>query len=308
MSGKRLQIISATTLFAMVLWGSVNLSSEYQATVTVPISVTNVPQGLALRTPLPVGLQLTLRGEGWQMASYFWTLDLRYVLDLSLSSSVQKVLTMRDVVRGLGARSGIDAIDMKPESLFIAFEPYVAKKVPVVLDASVSYAEGYGLSGVPVMNPESIIVGGAASVVNPVDHWPTRRVSFQDLKAPVDTEVALDDSTPFVLSFQPSAVRISLNVQPLAEKTLSGITVNSRSVPEDREIILIPPKIEIVVRGGIDQLTGISAADCKASIDFSDIPGDTSRTLVPEIELPEGLILISKRPERLHYVIRRRLQ
>jgi YbbR domain-containing protein len=308
MRSKRYQIIGATTLFAVVLWVSVNLSSQYQTTVAVPIVVTNAPQGLALRTPLPASIQLTLSGEGWQMASYLWRSELRYLFDLTLANVYPKIRTQRDVRRALEIPPGISVVEMKPESLFMAFEPYVAKKVPVLLDTSVSYAEGYGLSGVARITPESTIVGGAASVVNAVDHWRTRKLNLRDLKAAVDMEIGLDDSVPFLLTFQPQAIRLRMNVQPLAEKTLSGITVASLSVPSDREVILIPPKIEIVVRGGIDQLTGISTADCRAFINFEEIPGDTSRTLVPRIELPAGLTLIEKRPERLHYVIRKRLQ
>jgi len=307
MKEKRYHIVITTVVCAVLLWGFVKLGNQYQTTVEIPIDVSDLPEGVAIRTSLPRDIQMVLRGEGWQLAALFWKSNLRYHLDLSGIGNIQKVVTIRDVSRQLDLNPGVELLDMKPESLFIAVGPYVIKKIPVRFGARVTFAEGYGLASPPTIIPESTIVGGAPSVLNALVSWNIRDTIFENLKAPVETPVALEDSTPFVLSFSPSSVIVKLDVQPFAEKTLSNLPVDIRSVPADREVILIPPKIEIVVRGGVNRLTTVAATDCKAYIKYEDVRNDTTRSLSPEIELPGGLVLIGKKPEHLQYVIRKRL-
>ena len=308
MKTRHLQIIAATTLLSALLWLSVNMNNHYQTTVSVPLILSDTPAGLALQTPMPRELQLSFRGEGWQLAAYLWRSDFQYRIDLGNSPHVQKVVTIRDVLREMTIPPGVELVDMKPESLFIAFEPYVEKKVRVYFNTSMSFAEGYGLSGPPSVRPESVTIGGAASLLTTIEGWRTRHSTFENLKAPVETEVPLDESTPFLLTVSPGTVRVTVNVQPFAEKTFNGVPIEVRSVPEDREVILIPPKIDIVVRGGIDRLATAAATDCRAYIDYKTIQEDTTRILPPEIELPVGITLMSKTPDRVQYFIRRRLR
>jgi hypothetical protein len=71
--------------------------------------------------------------------------------------------------------------------------------------------------------------------------------------------------------------------------------------------MLIPPRIEVVVRGGIDQLTIIEQMDFRAHIDFRAILADTSGSMEPQITSPEGVQVVARRPERIQYIVRTRL-
>ena len=103
------------------------------------------------------------------------------------------------------------------------------------------------------------------------------------------------------------AIRVQFNVQPFAEKPFSGLPVEVLDVPANRELILIPPKIDIVVRGGIEQLSGLSLRDFTASVEFGTVVNDTSGFIDPQIGPPSGIQVMSKRPDRLQYIVRKRL-
>ncbi len=304
---KRYHIALATTVGAVLLWGSVKLGGQFQNTIQVPVSLLNLPAGMAPVSPIPRALDLTFRGEGWQMASHLWNSDLLVELDVRTAPGGTKVLTLRDIRRGISLPENIELIDMKPESLTVAFDTLVEKRVPILLENRASFAEGYGLSGVAVVTPESVTVGGGATVILPLESWYVVTPEMKELKSPVEQQIPLSDSSFYFLTLSPPTVKLVLNVQPLAEKTLSGIPVTVHSLPPDREVILIPPRIEVLVRGAIDRLSQIAAGDCRVSVDFREIAGDTIRTVVPVIELPPGLTVISRTPERLQFVIRQRL-
>ena len=253
-----------------------------------------------------MNLDLTVRGEGWQMVNHLWNPDLLVELEEG-PEGVARILTLRDIRRVIALPDDIELIDMKPESLLVAFDSSSAKRVPILLENHASFAEGYGLSGRARIDPESVTVSGAIPVLRDLNAWYVATPLMSDLRSPVKAPIPLSDNTEYLVTLTPPVATLTLNVQPLAEKTLSGIPVSVHSVPPDREVLLIPPRIDVLVRGAIDRLAEIGPGECRVSVDFRTIEGDTVRTLIPRIDLPEGLIAIGRTPERLQFVIRQRL-
>lgn len=307
MKKKRLHIILATVLFAILLWISVNLGHQYQVSITSPLTVANIPAERAISTPVPRSLQLRFRGDGWRLAALMLGGDLNYVLDVRALPAHQRVLTLNDVAEQLNIPVGVQVIDMKPESLFVSLETYVQRGVPVILHKTFSFREGYGMVGAPLVTPESVVVGGALSVVESIRGWRTAGGVVENLKGPLDVEVPLADASTYLITVSPRSVRVRVNVQPVAEKVLPGIAVEALSIPPYREVIFIPPKIEVVVRGGIEQLSGLAAQDIRASVEYDTLLADTTGFVQPVVIPPDGLQLVSRRPERLQYVIRKSL-
>lgn len=307
MKQKNLHIILATTLFAALLWISVQLSNQYQTTVTTPFVLRNLPTGFALKAQVPRTIALRLRGEGWQMAAMFLRSDLRCVLDLALLAPQQGVITLNDVAERMTIPPGIQILDMKPDSVFVSYDTLGFRKVPVVLDYTASFRERHGQVGPVAVSPESVVIEGATSVLATIDTWKTSRVVLDNLKAPVELTVPLLESDRYLVTPNPSEVTVKLDVQWFAEKTISGLAVEVLSVPMYREVILIPPRLDLVVRGGVEQLAQLTGLDFRASIDYTTLLSDTTGMANPEITIPEGLHIVSRRPERLQYIIRKRL-
>ena len=93
-------------------------------------------------------------------------------------------------------------------------------------------------------------------------------------------------------------------VEPFAERSISGLAVEVSSLPADRDVIFIPPRLEIVVRGGIRRLANAAPTDFVASVDYERLLSDTSGQIEPTVQAPSGIQVVSRRPERLQYVIR----
>lgn len=307
MKHKRIHIIIATTLFAGLLWISVKLGETYQVVIATPLTVNGLPTGMALNAPVPRLLHLRLRGDGWQLAGLMLGADPHCRIDLQSLASRQTTLTIADVVDRLGLPGGIQILDMKPDSISVLFDSLSQKKVPVVLDHTVSFKERYGPVGPTIITPDSILIEGARSVIAPIESWPTTRMTFEDLKAPVDAMVPLAESDRFQLLLQPSEVNVRMDVQWYAEKVFAGLPVELLSVPPHREVILVPPRIELVVRGGVDQLSQLTLNDFRASLDYTVILSDSTGYLEPEIAVPQGLQIVNTRPSRLQFIVRKRL-
>jgi YbbR domain-containing protein len=194
-----------------------------------------------------------------------------------------------------------------PETVLVLVDRFVTHRVPVRLDVAYSFRDGYGQVGSVRVHPDSVDIGGAEAVVSRLDSWPTERVLFEDLRAPFDTHIPLASSGTYQLTFSTQSVRVALNVQPFAEKILSGLPVEVRSVPRSQEVILIPPRIELVVRGGIRQLSTLSPSDVDVTIDYASIIADSTGIIETHVNAPEGIQVVQKRPERLQYIVRKSL-
>ena len=78
-------------------------------------------------------------------------------------------------------------------------------------------------------------------------------------------------------------------------------------VPLTQEVLFIPPKIELVVRGGIQRLSAVELQDVLAWVDYQTVIADTTGIIDFHVRTPDGIQLVQKRPERLRYIIRKKL-
>jgi YbbR domain-containing protein len=302
-----IHIVIVSAIFGILVWISVSMSEQYQIVVSVPISIDNVPEGQSIHTPVPQALQLKLRGDGWRLASLLLGSDMKMRFPLQSLRSGKKAITFSDVAERIADRPGIQLLDMVPDSVFVELDRTSHKKVAVVLDYTVSFREGYGQVGSTTVTPESVTVTGAETLLRTIDSWSTVRGVFDNLRAPMDTDLPLAPSPIYLVSLSTSSVHLRINVEPFAEKVFSGLPVEVRTPAPNREVILIPPKIEIVARGGIKQLSNTAPSDFHLTVDYAMILADTTGIIDPEISAPPGIQVVSRRPEHLQYVVRRRL-
>ncbi len=292
----------ATTVFAILIWFSVSMSEQYQVHVTAPLIIQSLPPGKGISSPLPREVKLTFFDTGWRLAKLAWNPGVAWIVDFA--TLPRRGLTLRDFSEQLSGRLGVQPISMSPESIYITLDALESKRVRVVPRFFADYRDGYGQVGTAVVTPESVTVTGARSLLQHISEWPTQALEFSQLRQPVDITVPLDDTRPS-LTFDPNQVQLQINVQQLAEKTFSDIPVELVSVPQNREIILSTPRIEVVVRGGIEQLARISRTSFRAVINYRTILEDTSGFVQPELTAPSVVQIVKRTPERLSYIVRK---
>lgn len=327
MDRRRIFTILAAGLFGALAWLSVSMGERYQVTLTAPLSIEQIPAGYAIRTAVPRTVLLHYRGDGWRLA----------LLQLGASPSLSfhfaalgpagespgrfdssgesvrnllssgRVITRLDIIERAPTRAGVELTDVTPDSIYLGLDRYEERKVPLHLDITTSYREGYGQVGGATVVPESVTVGGAASIIRTIRSWPTVHHDFMDLRAPVEADIALAQSPLLLLVLSQTSAHISLNVEPFAEKVLSGVPVEGHGVPSNREMIFIPPKIDVVARGGIKQLANLGPSDFQVSVAYATVVTDTTGLVEPVISGPGGIQIVTKRPERLQYIVRKRL-
>jgi len=118
----------------------------------------------------------------------------------------------------------------------------------------------------------------------------------------------VEESPDYSFEVSTTITRLQVNIQPFAEKTFVGIPVTANGTPFTREVIFIPPKLDIIVRGGIDQLAKLSLSDFQATVNYQELNQDSIASIVPQLSGPEEIKIVSQKPARFQYIIRKRLQ
>jgi len=182
-------------------------------------------------------------------------------------------------------------------------EKVISKKVKIIPDLNLKFKSGYGLATKVVIKPETTMVSGPVSEINKMDSVHTKNVLLSNLDDKTFKLIELQEFPG--VSYQNSKVSVYLNVQKIVDKNILDVQVNVVDVPKDRTVVLLPNKIEVGVRGGINILAKLTNDDFNSFVNYRDVVLDTLGSIVPKIILPENTFLLYSKPERLRYVIKK---
>lgn len=304
MRQRKAPLIAGAVLFSLLLWLFVKLGYEYQSTVTVAVDVVDVPEGMGIRSLLPETVQVQVRGGGWLLTAL--AAGAPPVLRVRPDGST-RLVTAGTVDRLLDLPAGVVVLAMAPETLVVDLEEAATRRVPLALGDGMRFGEGYGQIGPAVFDPPAVEVTGAKSLVTAIDTLRVAPRTAEALKAPFDAAVPVRSPGGERLAFVPRTVRLLVDVQALAEKVLASVPVRALGEPPDRELILIPPRIDVTVRGGVGRLAGLEPGGVEAVVLFDDVMDDSSGFVEVRVTPPAGLEVVARRPERIEYVVRKKL-
>ena len=305
MKNKNLHIAIFSTLFAVALWLSITMGYEYQTVVSVPLVLENIKPNRSLAKAVPPAVNVKVHTSGWQLVGLYFVPDVRYVLDLSDISNRFSFVTSKDIMERLKLPQGIHTVDIKPDTIVVVLDDRIKKTVPVEPVVTMTFHEGYGVVGDITSIPDSITLTGAKDLLDKIDRWQTDPLIFSNLKSDVNTRVGVSDTMSYGITPFPAAVAVQIDIQPIAEKSFKGIPVEVNQVPGNRVVVLIPPKIDIIVRGGIEQVAAVEQKDFSSYIDYKSILLDTTGSITPVVTTPKDIKIVRQDPERLQYVVRK---
>ena len=303
---KQLPILIASFIFAVALWSYVSLSQSYSLDLSIPLEV-KTGKSQAITEDIPSSIDLTIKGKGWDLLSVLISEDLKYSLDLSKLKRDSRISTEQFVSERLNLKPELTLVSINPDTINIEFDKILEKTVPIRNNIKINLKEGYGIVGKPKLTPDSVTISGSANIVSKIKFIPTETRVFENVNNAVTGTIALKDTLSNILKSDVKFVDFKYNIQLSAEKTVEDVIVVINGVPEDKEVLLIPPKVNVSIRGGVDLLAGISPLEITASVNFETIENDTLGFVVPEVAIPDETNLLKSEPQKLQYIIKKKL-
>jgi YbbR domain-containing protein len=302
---RRITILSISFIFSVFIWLYINLSHDYVIDLSVPLNV-KLSGRQALGNELPSSIDLTVKGKGWDLISLKLSKSAVYNLDLTNYKRDTRISTIQEVRNLLNIPASISVVNIHPDTLEIMFDNLTEKMVKVRNGINVIPKEGYLIIGHPQITPDSIKITGASSVLSKIKFLSTENITLSDINANITKTVKIKDTLQNIIKIEPKQVSVTFYIELAAEKEFDGISLLINGIPEDKEVIVIPPKIKLTFRGGVEQLSNITSENVRAKIDFKSIEKDSTGYITPNIELPENINLIKYEPEQFQYIIKKR--
>ena len=60
--------------------------------------------------------------------------------------------------------------------------------------------------------------------------------------------------------------------------------------------MFIPPRIDIIARGGIEQLAKLTAESFQATVNYQALVEDSANVIIPALRGPNGIKIVSRKP------------
>lgn len=300
---KNLHIIIISVIFSLILWVSISLSNDYYATFDIPLRLVNFPSGYTTGSRLPEDISVKLKGEGWKLISISLGRETDYVVSAGTDTGRKFVNLYNYLVDNQWLSSDIEVIDLSPDTLSYNIERISSTRAEIVPDLSLNFKPGYGLASEIRLIPESTLVYGPASKIRNLRGISTERLSLNNLDDRVEEKIPLE-SIP-EMDYTINNVNIILDVQKIVDKNFDDLPVEVVDVPSDRNVVLLPNKISIGLRGGVDILGKLANNNINAYVNYRDVVLDTVGSVIPRLEVPDNTSLQYIKPERLRYIIKK---
>lgn len=297
-------VLVSCVLLAVLMWGYVSLTRVYEDYVDVPLTVT-APPNQALLSTVPPTLTFRVRGTGWQILNLRMYPQIACAIDLAKQQPSQQSvyeLEKSDLIRAITTSQPFQTLDVVPSTLVLNTGDQVMKRVDVSLRHSTTCRPGFVVIGEPTVEPRSADVRGSEAVVRSIDRWPTQRLLQTDLHYGVTTLVSMSDSLASLLNVTPQQVRVHTNVQQVADRVIVDVPVEIPSIQGARSTMIVPSMISVIVRGGVDDLSTLTAQRLRAVISETTIP--MSGYVRPTITVPPNMTLLGTIPSVIRYVER----
>lgn len=302
---KNINIYIYAFLFAAVLWVYLSLNLIYTVNLSVPIKV-QLLKSQALSEELPSDMEVTLRGRGWDLLNMLVAKDVAYNLDLTGIKRNTRIIAGNTIAERINIPFNVTVLSTNPDTLAITFDNVAEKYIKVRNNIEVQLKDDYQLIGAPKVYPDSVKVRGASSVLSKLRFIPTESELVKNVNSSFTRTVSLKDTLGNLIQVEPQTVEVRFDVQLAAEKTFEELNVEIVGLPPDKEVLLVPPKMSLSLKGGVENLSKLTPAEIRVYIDYSKIENDTLGFIVPQVTLPFEATIVSISPDKFEYIIKKR--
>lgn len=278
---RRKGLVITLCIFASVLlWFTFAIRETYTRFLEFPTEVRNLPADEALADLPPALVRAQVEGEGIQLIRLYY--DPPVIPIDAASETVDFAVLAPDVVENVR----LDAV--MPRSAVLYKERRIQRHLPIRAQVTVRMPEGHHLIGSLELDPDSVWVSGAQSVVGGLRSWPTSQREIQSGKDTLHAVTSLSDSLSGLVLLSDSRVSVRGQVREFTEGTRQ-LDVYVLGTPSGQRVSLEPARVRITFQVPIGQYDAAMGAEMWATVPYDSIRRDTTGSVAPIPALPEGI-------------------
>lgn len=289
--------ITVCVLLSVVLWLTEALGNQRTTTLQLPVEIVETPEGQALAQVPPASVRARVQGTGLELIRFLYNPPV-----VAVGETTGQVDVMDAIELPQGSSVGIESVT--PASFQVELEPRSTRQVPVESRVHVDLASAYELIDDPELEPDSIQVAGAQSVLETLTAWPTDSIVINRLQDTVKVQVPLADTLSRLVEVSTQEVSFVARAGRFAEETRE-VQVEVRGVPSGQDLVALEPStIRVRFRVLFQQLfEARRSSEFFATVSYDQIRSDTTGYVEPRVHVPSELLIRDPEPipSRLRY-------
>lgn len=299
-------------LLSGLFWLLTSLSKEYVDKIEIPVTYQNLPENLLLVNEPATIVTAEVRGFGFDLLWHwlsFETVEIEVVADPSVLKSyvrsgekIHYVLTEKKTgkISDLGDKQ-LEILGISPDTLYLKFQPRYSKKVPVRLNAEITYEKQFGADGQPIIEPAEIEVAGLKEIVSGIEEIVTEPQSWQDLDESITAEVRLvNEHDPKQVVYSEEEVSVAINVAEFTEGTVTiPISVNSGR----KTVTVFPNQVEVKYQVPLSDFDAIKPEMFSAEVLLNKQSEKQSLLTVNLTNVPKQVRQVRLNPVQVEYIV-----
>lgn len=272
---KNILTFSIFLVLSASLWFLNALRKSYVTEINYPIHITNPPNGLVVGEVSSTSLLVTIKADGFTLASYYFSQYFRpLVIDVLASKS-----HIRRTQRGVYLLSNplsrqlydllsknVQILSIAPDTLFIDFSKEGRKKIPVKLVHSFTFEKQYNQSAPIIIQPDSVVISGSSSALSAIDSIETGFQNYHNIKDSLFLRCKLQFNSKLAVSEE--FCNVIVPVEPFTEAKIK-VPVVSKNLPENVNAKFFPSEISVSYNVAISRMKSITSHQFSAVVDFS---------------------------------------
>jgi len=301
-SAERLSIFLICYLFALAMWSLVNLGREFELSLSVPISIINIPSDMVLTEEPIKNIQITVGGEGWMLMGIY-NGDANIVLDASDNIKKSKFNLQELMKKEMNSYPSLNLVSVEPSQINLILKPRITKRVPVVPKVSFSFKQQHNFLDEPRIFPDSVTLSGAEEILRTISFVETAEVKLNDIKDSIDLTLEVISPAEKV-RLDRLNVRYRARVTEFTEGEIR-VFVKTEGLPRGSDVKYSPAVISIRYDVPIEEYAASQElVPYSAFVNYREISKDSTGFITPVIKnlAPKlHLRLRSYQPKRVSY-------
>jgi hypothetical protein len=289
--------ITVCVLLSAILWLSLTLGEQRTQELRLPVEVGETPEGQALAERPPAHVRVTVEGPGLDLLRLLYNPPV-----VSVNATTDQVNVEEQI--NLSQGSSIRLQSVTPTSFEMTLDSLSTRRVPVGSRVQINLGEAYELIDPPELDPDSVQVKGANSIVAGMETWPTDSMTINNLEDTVEVQVPLKDTLQGLAAVTPESVRLVARAGRFVEETRE-VDVDVTGVPSGQDLVSLQPA-SVRIRYRVlfeDMFEARRSSEFFATVSYDQIRSDTTGYVTPRVGVPPNLLIRDPEPipPRLRY-------
>ncbi|CAM4122388.1 CdaR family protein [Gillisia hiemivivida] len=293
--------------FSAVIWVVVQFSKEYTEVIEMPIIYTNLPKDKILVGDTPKTLDLRIRDRGFYIA---WNrvFPQKITIDISDASEEGKSLVYDLELQKAAILSQLDLdyekVVFLQKNIKINFEQRAVKKVAILSSIDLSFAVGYSALEEIKLQPDSIMVSGAATILDTLKTIKTKSLKINNISNDVKGKVKLETGNLKEVSLYQEEVNYSVRTEKFTEGKVE-IPIKLLNVPEGTNVVIFPKDVVIYYQVSLKDFEKIDSSSFLVAVDFKNAKDSDGFLIAQILEEPTQVNNIRLNEKKIQFVIKR---